>query len=166
MLQARGVALAAAVALGTLLGPAQVGARVIEMGVSRHYHPIWTMQGSAILTAIGLAVLFSGLPLVGVGIVLYGAGVGLRSIARGTLPLAVFGETGYAVLMGRLAMPSLIAQALSPTLGALLIDDAGASATFAVLAAGALANVAIVVALHIYCRERARSTTAAESATR
>jgi MFS family permease len=164
LLQARGVALGAAVALGVLLGPAQVGARVIEMGVSRHYHPIWTMQGSAILTALGLAVLFSGLPLVGVGIVVYGAGVGLRSIARGTLPLAVFGAAGYAVLMGRLAMPSLIAQAVSPTLGALLIDGAGASATFAVLAAAALANVAIVVALHAYVREHARDARAPTAA--
>jgi MFS family permease len=166
LLQARDVALGTAVAFGALLGPAQVGARVIEAGVSRHYHPIWTMHASAVLAALGLAILFAGLPLVAVGIVLYGAGVGLRSIARGTLPLAVFGEAGYAVLMGRLAMPSLIAQALSPTLGALLLDGAGASATFAVLAAAALVNVALVVALHVWCRERAPGARATESSAR
>ena len=52
--------------------------------------------------------------IIGAGLVLYGSGSGIRSIARGTVPLALFGRDGYAVLMGRLAMPILIAQAASP----------------------------------------------------
>lgn len=40
---------------------------------------------------------------------LYGSGSGIRSIARGTVPLALFGREGYAILMGRIAMPTLIA---------------------------------------------------------
>ena len=68
-------------------------------------------------------------------------------IARGTLPLALFGPERYAVLMGRLAFPSLIAQALAPSAGAWLIENYGSDATMAVLAAFAAANVVFVAAL-------------------
>ena len=77
----------------------------------------------------------------------YGAGIGLESIARGTLPLALFGSEGYATLMGRLAMPSLIAQAAAPSLGALLIERAGTSAALGALAATALLNVVLACGL-------------------
>jgi MFS family permease len=152
MLQARDVALGRAVALGALVGPAQVGARLIEMFLGRHYHPIWTMLASTILIAAGMGILLSGSPIIAAGLVLYGAGIGIKSIARGTLPLALYGATGYAVLMGRLAMPSQVAQALSPTVGALLLDQFDATTTLAVLTSLATINVASVVALWTYAR--------------
>jgi MFS family permease len=40
MLQAAGLSLAAAVSLGALVGPAQVGARIVEMLAGRHYHDL------------------------------------------------------------------------------------------------------------------------------
>jgi hypothetical protein len=64
---------------------------------------------------------------------LYRAGNGIGSIAKGTLPLALFGPSGYASLMGKLAMPGLLAQALSPSLGAFLIEWSGPNAALAVL---------------------------------
>jgi hypothetical protein len=70
-----------------------------------------------------------------VALIAYGAGNGNWSIARGTLPLALFGTGGYAVLMGRLAMPSLIAQALAPSIGAVLILRFGAGTTLGALGA-------------------------------
>ena len=56
-LQARGVDFAVAVSLGTLFGPAQVGARVVERLFGSRYHPIWTMVGSCTLMAVGLLLL-------------------------------------------------------------------------------------------------------------
>ena len=50
--------------------------------------------------------------------------MGIMSIARGTVPLVVFGAPGYAVLMGQLAAPSSVAQAISPLLGAVILDSA------------------------------------------
>ena len=144
LLQARDITLTAAVALGALVGPSQVGARVVEMMFGKHHHPIWTMMASAILIAAGIAALWAGLPVVSLALVCYGAGMGLKSIARGTLPLAVFGANGYGSLMGRLAMPSLIAGAAAPSLGALLIDAFGADATIATLTAAGIANVGLV----------------------
>jgi MFS family permease len=154
LLQARDVTLAAAVALGALIGPSQVGARVIEMLFGRHHHPIWTMMASAILVAAGVGVLWADLPLVAIALVFYGGGMGIKSIARGTLPLAVFGAMGYPSLMGRLAMPSLIAGAASPSLGVLLIESLGASGTLAALTAAALVNVGLVVTLLTLLRRK------------
>jgi predicted MFS family arabinose efflux permease len=143
-LQARGVDFAFAVFLGTLFGPAQVGARVIERLFGARYHPIWTMVASCLLMAIGLALLLAAFPLLALVILLYGGGYGIMWIARGTLPLALFGPERYATLMGRLAFPSLIVQALAPSGGALLVERAGSDATMAVLTGFAFLNVALI----------------------
>jgi hypothetical protein len=102
ILQSNGMALAAAVGLGALVGPSQVGARAIEMIVARYHHPIWTKFASVTFVAIGVSALWAGLPIIPLALAFYGAGIGLESIARGTLPLALFGPSGYAKLMGRL----------------------------------------------------------------
>jgi MFS family permease len=147
ILQVTGLTLGAAVALGALVGPSQVAARAIEMAVARFHHPIWTKLASVGFVALGVGTLFANLPIVPLALVFYGAGIGLESIARGTLPLALFGSEGYATLMGRLAMPSLIAQAAAPSAGAFLIERAGANAALGALAAIALLNVSLACGL-------------------
>ena len=92
------------------------------------------------------AYLFAILPLA-LGFMLYGAGGGMRSIARGTLPLALFGAPGYPGLIGRLAMPSLLAQAISPTIGAWLLERIGTVPLLAVLTAVASVQLATVALL-------------------
>ena len=106
LLQARGIGLSAAVAFGAIIGPSQVGARTVEMFVARFHHPIWTKLASTSLVALGIALLWTGLPVISAALVLYGAGIGLEFIARGTLPLAVFGAADYPAIMGRIARPS------------------------------------------------------------
>ena len=125
VLQAKGLTLAAAVGLGALVGPSQVAARAVEMVIARYHHPIWTKVASTSLVAAGLAALWIGVPIIPLALALYGAGIGLESIARGTLPLAVFGPERYPVVMGRIAMPSLIAQAAAPSIGTALIEAGG-----------------------------------------
>ena len=147
ILQAGGVALTAAVGLGALVGPSQVAARTVEMFIARYHHPIWTKIASASLVALGMMTLWGGLPLIWASLGFYGAGIGLESIARGTLPLALFGARGYATLMGRLAVPSLLAQASAPWIGALLLERFGAHGTLAVLACAAALNVALALSL-------------------
>lgn len=152
ILQAREIALAAAVALGAIVGPSQVGARAIEMLISRFYHPIWTKFASTMFVATGVGMLWIGFPIIAAALIFYGAGIGIESIARGTLPLAIFGEDRYASIMGRIAMPSLIMQAVSPSLGALLIDVFGTNGALAALFAVALINVLLVAALFTLLR--------------
>jgi predicted MFS family arabinose efflux permease len=151
-LQARGVELAMAVTFGTLFGPAQVGARIVERVFGRHYHPIWTMIVSCTLMFVGLVLLLVAFPVLAVAIILYGAGYGISWIARGTLPLALFGPQRYPILIGRLAFPSLIVQALAPAAGAILLKRYGADATVAVLTAFAALNVVAIGLLWRMCR--------------
>lgn len=147
MLQSRGVALAAAVALGALIGPSQVGARVVEMLLGRRHHPQWTMLVSSGLIVVGLGGLWVGPSWVSAALVLYGCGMGIKSIVRGSVPLVVFGAEGYASLMGRLAMPALLLGAVSPFLGAVLLERYGVDATFAALTVASAVSLGLNVLL-------------------
>jgi len=152
ILQSRGLELAVAVGLGALVGPAQVGSRVVERIAGNRYHPIWTLSAAVFLITTGLALLWMGIPVPALALISYGAGNGIWSVARGTLPLALFGASGYAVLMGRLAMPSLIAQSMAPMLGALLMEDFGGTGMLAVMTGMGLLNVCGVLGLWLATR--------------
>jgi hypothetical protein len=149
ILIARGLDMSVAVGLGAIVGPSQVGARVIEMLAGSRYHPVWTMVASAVLVAIAALMLTGGFPIIALVIALYGAGNGIGSIARGTVPLALFGAKRYPVLMGRLALPLLMAMAISPFIGGLIFQNGGADRVLALLTAMALANVVLVGALRM-----------------
>ncbi len=157
-LQARGLDFAAAVGLGALFGPAQVAARVVERLFGSHYHPIWTMIASCLLMTVGLLMLFGAVPALPIVILVYGAGYGISWIGRGTLPLALFGPVRFPRLMGKLAFPSLIVQALAPSLGAMLIEARGSDATIGVLTAFALANVLLIGLVWWLCRRPANDS--------
>jgi MFS family permease len=147
MLQFRGETLAAAVALGALIGPSQVGARVVEMLFGQRHHPVWAMVMSSVFITIGLGALWMDLTWVSAAIVFYGGGMGIRSIVRGSVPLAVFGAEGYASLMGRLAMPALVVGAVSPFVGAMALERYGLDATLAALTIAVVVSFALSVLL-------------------
>lgn len=154
-LQNGGLTLAAAVTLGALVGPAQVSARAIEIAFGRYYHPLWTMLAGTLLVTAGVFLLFIDFPILSIGLILYGAGIGIESIVRGTVPLAIFDSHSYAPIMGRLAMPSLITQALAPWLGAILVAHGGSHLALAVLVAAAAANSMLAVTLLAMSRRSA-----------
>jgi predicted MFS family arabinose efflux permease len=154
ILEAKGLAVALAVSIGTLFGPAQVGARVIEGLFGARYHPIWTMVASCLAMALGLAAMttVAGVAVLTVAMLVYAAGYGIMWIARGTLPLALFGAERFPVLMGRLAFPSLIVQALAPFAAALVVERYGIDAMVAGLSVIAVVNAVLVLALRRLCR--------------
>ena len=84
-------------------------------------------------------------------------GIGLESIARGTLPLAVFGPERYPVVMGRIAMPSLIAQAAAPSIGTVLLEEGGVDWAMAVFVASAIVNVLLALSFFLMLRRRSSS---------
>lgn len=146
-LELGGFELAAAVALGTILGPAQVAGRIGELAFGRSHHPIWTMVISVALMAVGLLLLALAMPLAALALLLYGGGNGLQTIARGALPLSLFGPERYAIIMGWLVTPGLIAQALAPAGAALLLESAGQKAFLTVIVAAAIINIGLVCVL-------------------
>ena len=156
VLQARDIALAAAVGLGALVGPSQVGGRILEMLIGRKFHPLWTAFASAMLILAGVSLLAGHAPLIALALIFYGAGIGIRSIVRGTLPLALFDPGIYATMMGRLAAPILLVGALSPLAAAWIIDAFGTNALLAILVALCGLDVALMAAVAWAAARRAR----------
>ena len=147
LLSGRGLSIDEAALIGALIGPAQVGGRILEAANRERHHPLWTLTIAVGLMAVGMVLLASGFALTALAIILYGAGNGILSIAKGALPLASFGVERYARVMGQLARPSLLAQALAPALIAWLITDGDPQVPLLVLALLASANVLVVAML-------------------
>jgi MFS family permease len=143
-LQARGLDFATSVAIGAMFGPSQVAARGVEWMFGNKYHPVWTLIVGCVLMAIALVMLYGGVPALILAIVIFGSGFGISWVARGTVPLALFGAARYPEMIGRLALPSLVVQAVAPTIGAWLIERIGADATIGLLTVCALTNVVLV----------------------
>lgn len=142
-----GIAGTTAVVLAGTIGPSQVGARLIELIMARRHHPLWTLLISSFALAVAISFLGIGFLAPALLLIAYGVGVGLSSIAHGTVPLALFGQAGYARIMGRIALPSLLAQAAAPIIGSLLIQSVGHSTTLLILGLFALLALLLTILL-------------------
>jgi hypothetical protein len=148
LLQGLGVAFAAAVGLSSLIWLAQAAGRLAETVVGRHFHPVWEGMAASALVLGGIALLLVGEPAaIAVALVVFGVGNGIRGIVKGTLPLVLFGAEGYAALIGRLGLPTLIAQAAGPTFGAIALAVWGTEPTLIGLAGLAFVNLLLACAL-------------------
>jgi MFS family permease len=136
----------AAVAVGMLFGPSQVLARACEFAFGARAHPVTMARFAfALITCNFIVLLIAGIttPLAALFYILFGASNGLVTIARGTVPLSLFGASGFGVVVGRMALPWLLMQAASPLVLAVVIErfsDDGALALAGLFAGLALAS--------------------------
>lgn len=146
LLEAAGASLAVAVGVGALIGPAQVAGRLLEFGVLRHVHPLLSARLAALGHPIGVAALLLAGPVMAPAFaILHGAGNGILTIAKGTLPLVLFGTQGYGARQGWLMMPGRVAQAMAPFLFGLALDRWGANVLWLSGTLGLLAFMALMV---------------------
>ena len=146
LMQALGASLAVAVAVGALVGPAQVAGRLLEFGVLRRVHPLLSARLANLAHPIGaVALLFAGPAFAPAFALLHGAGNGILTIAKGTLPLAFFGPHGYGARQGWLMLPGRVAQAFAPFAFGLALDYWGAASLWLSTALGIAAFVALMV---------------------
>ena len=128
MLEGMGVPLALAFTIGSLVGPSQVLGRLIDFFFMRRWHPLISTRLAALTHPVGGALLLAfGAPFAMAFVILHGIGNGILIIARGTLPLAIFGTKGYGQRQGWLMMPSKFAQAAAPFLFGLALTDWGSN---------------------------------------
>ena len=145
LLAASGVGVSAAVLAAALIGPAQVVGRLLEFGVLRRAHPLLSARLAAALHPLGaVALLVLGAPAVIAFALLHGAGNGVLTIAKGTLPLALFGPQGYGERQGLLMVPARLAQALAPWLFGLCMEWLGSGALWLSAALGCLVFAALM----------------------
>lgn len=129
LLVASGATLAGAVAIGALVGPAQVAGRLFEFGLLRRMHPLFAARAAALGHPLGVLCWMLIGPVAGpVFAILHGAGNGILTIAKGTLPLVFFGPAGYGQRQGLIMLPSRVAQAFAPLVFGACIERWGAGA--------------------------------------
>lgn len=129
---------ALAAVAGAVIGPFKTVGRMLEMVFSRNLHPLMTyilalgltMSGFCTILAVGFSV-----PGVIIGAALYGMGDGIKTIARGILPLALFGAKGYGARLGWIATLSMSVNAAAPFTFALITEHFGGWVSFAAMAA-------------------------------
>lgn len=146
----------ASVAVAAVFGPSQVIIRFINMTMGSGRHPLHITLVVAVLMLVAPVVLALSAPSV-TGAVIFasilGFASGLKSIVNGTLPLALFGRTGYATRLGRMASIRLVLAAIAPFVLAYLMQMLGPSAALLIIAAcglpGLLAFVEVARLQHV-----------------
>jgi MFS family permease len=146
ILEAAGASHLEAVAAGALIGPAQVLVRIVEISFLSRYHPIVSARLAFVMHPIGALILaLTGGAAGSVFAIFHGAGNGVITIARGTLPLAIFGPKNFGYRLGLLGAPARMAQAPAPLIFGFLIDWMGAR----VLIVSSALSLAALVALFL-----------------
>jgi MFS family permease len=145
-----GVVPAAAFAAAALVGVAAVAARLVEAGFLQRFHPLVSGYVAIVLHPLGagLMIVF-GVPLASAFAVLHGASVGLMTIVKGTLPLALFGAQGFGHRAGWLEAPSRVVQAATPLLFGLALERLHGGAIWISFSAGLLGLMALLLAGHL-----------------
>lgn len=124
LLQDFGVTLAIAFTIGSLVGPSQIIGRLLEYFFMRRWHPLYSTRLAALSHPIAAVVLLlAGAPWAAFFVIVHGIGNGILIIARGTLPLAIFGAGRYGHRQGWLMMPAKFSQAAAPFVFGLIIND-------------------------------------------
>jgi MFS family permease len=158
MLDQLGLSEREAVAAGMLIGPAQVLARLAEMAFAARIPALALgLIATGLMPLAFLVVTTLGLDPVVAGLfaLIYGASNGLVTIARGVVPLALFGRRNIGRTLGLLAAPALAVKAAAPTLMALMVIGWGWSATLVICAALALLAFGAMIAIAVRLRARA-----------
>lgn len=146
LLQEAGASTAVAIAAGALIGPAQVAARVLEFGLLRHFHPLASARLAAAAHPVAAVALVTfGGPAAYAFALLHGAGNGILTIAKGTLPLALFGAAGYGQRLGWLNAPARILQAAAPLIFGAALTAWGLSAIWLTAGMGLAAMAALLL---------------------
>jgi MFS family permease len=154
IMEAAGATSAQAVFAGALIGPAQVAARIFEASFLSRFHPLVSTKLACLTHPIGAVILgLAGGGAASVFAIFHGTGNGILTIARGTLPLAIFGPLNYGYRLGIIGAPARMAQAAAPLLFSLLIDTMGSR----VLIVSSALSLAALLALFLV-RDRPPST--------
>lgn len=138
LFQEAGLTQGEAVWVATLSGPATLAARAIDATLGERL-PAEKVALFGLLLGPALCLLLPIVPMTimtaAAFVVLFSAALGVISVARATLPLALFGRNGFAAMLGKLTVPQNMAFSAAPLLFAVMVERLGASPTLIVSAA-------------------------------
>jgi predicted MFS family arabinose efflux permease len=150
VLEDHGHSRSAAVAIGTLLGPGQLLARLLDMFGGHRIDILTVGLAACLIMPVALLVVLLDGESAWAAMVFtmgYGISAGLMSIVRAVAPLRLFGRAAYAFMLGRLAVPQNIAFAFSPLVLAGVRSQGGSNALLWAVMAAALISLGALVLL-------------------
>ncbi|MBV1694881.1 MAG: MFS transporter [Hyphomicrobiales bacterium] len=158
---AGGVSAATAVWLASLKGIAQTTARFGDIVLGKNLHPVNLGRITLAILPLAFAMLLLGGASFYTALaftILFGAANGLSTIVRGAVPLALFGTRGYGEILGLLATPYLILNAVAPLIFAMLAETISVTAANVLLAVFALLAWASMEVMAAWYRRRRPAT--------
>ncbi|MEN9775932.1 MAG: hypothetical protein RL322_3002 [Pseudomonadota bacterium] len=169
LLQGLGLTGSAALLAASLMGPAQVLARIAELGVQRTVPalsitiPVFLLMPIAFVGFIALPIVPTNqAALAGAAVVMiWGASNGLMTIIRGTLPVSLFGTANYGEMLGRLAAPSLYLGAIAPVWFGMVLTWVGPVGAAAILLG--LSGLAVVLAARLVALARRQAASSIQA---
>jgi Major Facilitator Superfamily len=142
MLEAAGLAAGAAVWVASMKGVAQFAGRLVEITLGANLRAITVARIAIGILPVALLLLLSGgnFHAIVAFTLLLGVSQGVVTIVRGAVPLALFGATGYGAVLGLIATPILVVNAVAPTAFAWIVERWGWFNAEVALLASALAS--------------------------
>lgn len=147
-----------AVLAGLLFGPSQTAGRFFEFVFGRRTPPLSVAIAASALLPVAIAALLAGRDHVWGPVlfaILFGAGNGIGYVVRGTVVLSLFGPSGYASYLGRIARVRLLVSAATPIVLTVLLERFGAVAAFGFAAVAAMLGVGAFFVVHRLARHTA-----------
>jgi MFS family permease len=153
-----GMSAAAAVAIGSLFGPAQVAARIAEFSFLRRFDALNVAKITAVFHPLGALVICILGPMAASSqsnnytfalaaffAVMHGVCNGMMTISKGAVPLALFGAQGFGKRQGYIALACTFAQATAPIGFGLAVDRLGVNAFLVSMTLASFAFASLIV---------------------
>ena len=163
MLVEKGLTALQAATVGAMVGPMQVTGRAVEIAIGRRFKPLHVGMVSVTMLPVSLLVFYFLGPVPATFVVfavLYGAGNGITTIVRGTIPAELYGRQHYGAVNGAMAAPVLLAKALGPLIAAILWSVVGNYSVLALVLAAIAGLAALLLSglLSVHARGEAMRT--------
>jgi hypothetical protein len=131
--------------IASLFGPAQVASRLINLMFGGGLSQAWLAVIATVLMPTGVVILLSTTPWFAGAVVFavcMGLGSGLTSIVSGTLPLELFGRSGYGSRLGWCTSAKQVTSAVAPVAMSMSMAGIGVHGSLWIIMAAGLAGAA------------------------
>jgi predicted MFS family arabinose efflux permease len=153
LMHLKGLTVDQAVTVLSLIGPMQVTGRLLEMSLGRRLtlRTVGSLTFSVLVAALALLPFVPGMGAAAfLFVVVYGGANGVYTIVRGVLPETLYGRERLGSLLGWLARPQYVAQAVAPAAVAFSLRALPANHVITLLCAAEAASLGCFLwAVHV-----------------
>ncbi len=150
-----GLTLERAAWIAALMGPAQIASRLVEFFFGHRFSPIWSaIFWSSLLPLACSALLSTGASATLPFAIAFGMSNGMATISLSVLLMTYFDIKKYPTLMGKIARPTMIVQAIAPLLAASALGSMSVNRVLSLTLGISLVALVSLAAVWILARDR------------